>query len=52
MAIQINTSGIHHLALRANNFDRAKKFYTETLGFKPILDADNIFLFMAGSTPI
>jgi glyoxylase I family protein len=52
MEIHINTPGVHHLALRVNAYDSAKKFYTETLGFTSILDSDNIFIFMAGNTAI
>ena len=52
MGIDISTPGIHHLAIRVADFDRAKRFYTETLGFQPALEAENIFLFMAGQSAI
>lgn len=52
MAINPKTPGIHHIALRASNYDRSKAFYTEQLGFNVALEADNIFIFFAGSTAI
>jgi glyoxylase I family protein len=52
MAVMIRTAGVHHVALRAADFDRSKKFYLETLGFPVALEADNIFLFLAGKTAI
>lgn len=52
MAIGPKTPGIHHLALRVSDYERAKQFYLNTLGFQKILEADNLFLFMAGNTPI
>lgn len=50
MAININTSGVHHVSLRVSNLDRAKKFYIDTLGFKHLMDAPNLCLFLAGGT--
>lgn len=32
MAIQMKTSGVHHVALRVSNVERSKKFYCDTLG--------------------
>ena len=52
MAITPKTPGIHHLALRVTDFARSRKFYIETLGFPVALEAPNLVLFMAGSTPI
>ena len=34
MSIQIKTTGVHHVSLRVTDLPRAKKFYTETLGFE------------------
>jgi glyoxylase I family protein len=50
MAIRPNTPGVHHVALRVTDLERAKRFYTETLGFDLLMEADNLFLFQAGST--
>ena len=50
MAIQIQTPGIHHIALRSTNLARSKTFYHETLGFPIALDSPNLFIFVAGST--
>lgn len=50
MAINIKTSGVHHVSLRVSDLERSKKFYCETLGFKHLMDAENITLFLAGGT--
>lgn len=49
--MNIKTSGVHHIALRSGNLERAKHFYAETLGF-PVLMETPIFIFLAGSTAI
>jgi catechol 2,3-dioxygenase-like lactoylglutathione lyase family enzyme len=51
-AIRPTTPGVHHVALRVSDFARAKRFYTETLGFPVLLEAPNLLLFAAGATPI
>jgi len=50
MAVDIKTSGVHHVALRVSDLPRAKQFYTETLGFPLLMEAENIVLFRAGGT--
>lgn len=50
--IGIPTPGVHHLALRVSDFERARRFYIDTLGFSPAIEADNFLLFMAGRTAI
>jgi glyoxylase I family protein len=52
MTIEINTSGVHHIALRVTDLERAKRFYIQTLGFSPLLEADNLFIFAAGSSAV
>lgn len=52
MAIKIKTPAIHHISLRVSDFERAKRFYLETLGFPLIMESPNLFLFYAGSTAI
>lgn len=49
MAIQINTSGIHHIALRCSDMEKTKKFYQELLGFQVVLDTPDLFGMMVGS---
>lgn len=52
MAVSMQTPGVHHLALRSSDLARARKFYVDTLGFAPVLEADGIFIFLAGGTAI
>ena len=49
MAIQINTPGIHHIALRSSNFERTKEFYQKLLGFPLVLDTHDLIGFMMAS---
>jgi glyoxylase I family protein len=50
--ITIRTPGVHHIALRSTDLERSRRFYIDLLGFAPILEAEGIFLFLAGSTAI
>ena len=52
MGIEMKTPGVAHLALRATDLNRARVFYTETLGFPLVMEAENLFIFSAGSTVI
>ena len=49
--MNIKTPGVHHIALRSGNLERAKRFYKEVLGFPVLMEAP-IFIFRAGSTVI
>jgi catechol 2,3-dioxygenase-like lactoylglutathione lyase family enzyme len=46
----MTTAGVHHIALRVSDFARAKRFYTETLGFPVLMEAPELLLFAAGAT--
>ncbi|HVE78057.1 MAG TPA: VOC family protein [Gemmatimonadaceae bacterium] len=48
--IQLKTSGVHHIALRVSDLARARRFYTEVLGFPVLMEAPNLVLFLAGGT--
>lgn len=52
MAIKPKTPQIHHVALRVADFERSRRFYTETLGFDAVLEKPNFLIFFAGSTAI
>jgi glyoxylase I family protein len=50
--VRMTTAGVHHVALRVSDLARARRFYTETLGFPVLLEAPEIVLFAAGGTAI
>lgn len=52
MRIGINTTGIHHVALRSTDLPRSRRFYLDTLGFPLALEGPNAFLFLAGATAV
>jgi glyoxylase I family protein len=52
MKIEIKTPGVHHIALRSSDLLRSKRFYAVTLGFPLILERENLFIFLAGSTAV
>ena len=52
MSININTTGIHHVALRVTNLQISKQFYIDTLGFQTILEGPTFFIFLAGGTAV
>jgi glyoxylase I family protein len=51
-SVSIQTSGVHHIALRVSDYARARKFYVETLGFPILLEVPNLLIFAAGNTGI
>jgi len=50
MPVNIKTTGVHHVSLRVSDLGRAKRFYTETLGFPVIAEMPDLVLFLAGGT--
>ena len=52
MSMSLTTSGVHHVALRTTNLERARAFYLDTLGFPLALEGPGIFLFLAGATAV
>lgn len=50
MAIQPKTPGIHHIALRCNDFATTKNFYQNIIGLPLVLDTPDLIGFMAGQT--
>jgi len=52
MSMNIKTTGVHHITLRVADYERSRKFYSEVLGFKIILEQSNLFIFFAGGTAI
>ncbi|MBC8134986.1 MAG: VOC family protein [Fibrella sp.] len=52
MPINIETTGMHHLALRSTDLPRSRKFYAETLGFPLVMDTDRAFVIVAGSSVV
>ena len=50
--INMKTTGVHHVSLRSTDLNRAKVFYIERLGFPLLLETEELFLFLAGGTPI
>ena len=50
--IQIQTAGLHHVAIRSTDLARSRIFYIERLGFPVLLEARGIFIFGAGGNAI
>jgi catechol 2,3-dioxygenase-like lactoylglutathione lyase family enzyme len=50
--IQINSPGVHHIALRVCDMVRSKAFYLDTLGFSAVVDTPDLVIFFAGGTAI
>jgi glyoxylase I family protein len=49
-AIALRTRGVHHVAIRVTDLERAKVFYIERLGFPLLMEVPGLFLFAAGAT--
>jgi catechol 2,3-dioxygenase-like lactoylglutathione lyase family enzyme len=52
MTIVPQTTGIHHLTLRATDLARARAFYGGTLGLPIVLETPELFVALAGSTAV
>lgn len=52
MPIEIQTPGVHHIAVRVTNMDTSRTFYIDQLGFKAALDTPDLLIFFAGTTAI
>ena len=50
--INVKTTGVHHVTLRSTDLARSRVFYAERLGFPVVLDTQELFIFLAGSTAI
>jgi glyoxylase I family protein len=50
--ICMKTTGVHHVSLRSTDLERARVFYIDRLGFPLVLETGELFLFLAGGTPI
>ena len=52
MAINLQTPGINHIALRCKDMEITKKFYREILGLSLVYESENLNGFMAGNVLI
>ena len=52
MNVKLQTPGVHHVALRVSDLERARRFYINTLGFEVVMDNANLVIFSAGGTAI
>jgi catechol 2,3-dioxygenase-like lactoylglutathione lyase family enzyme len=52
MPMNIQTPGVHHLALRVTDLGSSRQFYIERLGFPVLLEGPGLFLFLAGQTAV
>lgn len=50
MTIALQTTGVHHIALRSSDLARARNFYGTTLGLPIVLETWDSFVALAGST--
>jgi catechol 2,3-dioxygenase-like lactoylglutathione lyase family enzyme len=48
--IGLQTTGVHHVAIRSTDLARSKVFYIERLGFPLLMETPELFLFAAGQT--
>ena|SRR5438128_1025099 len=48
--MSLRTDGFHHVSIRTTDLGRAKRFYTETLGFQQVLETEAAVLLDAHGT--
>ncbi|MES2178259.1 MAG: VOC family protein [Gemmatimonadota bacterium] len=48
--INVQTTGVHHVAIRSTDIARSRLFYLEQLGFTLLLETPEMFIFAAGGT--
>jgi catechol 2,3-dioxygenase-like lactoylglutathione lyase family enzyme len=48
--MSLHTGGLHHLAIRVTDLARAKRFYTNTLGFQVVLEVPGSVVLNAHGT--
>ena len=48
--MSMRTGGLHHVSIRTTDLARAKRFYTETIGFQQVLETDGAVLLNAHGT--
>jgi catechol 2,3-dioxygenase-like lactoylglutathione lyase family enzyme len=48
--MSLRTDGFHHGSIRTTDLGRAKRFYTDTLGFQPVLETEAALLLDAHGT--
>jgi catechol 2,3-dioxygenase-like lactoylglutathione lyase family enzyme len=46
----LRTGGLQHVSIRTTDLARAKRFYTETIGFQPVLETEETVLLNAHGT--
>jgi len=49
MAINLKTTGIHHINIRSSNLSVSRKFYSDVLGFPIALENAELFAFPVGN---
>jgi len=42
--MSLRAGGLHHVSIRTTDLGRAKRFYTETMGFQQVLETDGAIL--------
>ncbi len=45
--MSLRAGGLHHVSIRTTDLGRAKRFYTETMGFQQVLETDGAVLLNA-----